>query len=50
LPSTVQALRKQRIVAVTGSVGKTTTKEFIATLLAQKYHRVQNPGNIAIPK
>jgi UDP-N-acetylmuramoyl-tripeptide--D-alanyl-D-alanine ligase len=29
--------RPTRIVGVTGSVGKTTTKEFIATLLATKY-------------
>ena len=45
LAQAVQALRKQRIVAVTGSVGKTTTKEFIATLLAQKYTVAKTPGN-----
>ncbi|MBS0648188.1 MAG: UDP-N-acetylmuramoyl-tripeptide--D-alanyl-D-alanine ligase [Verrucomicrobia bacterium] len=45
LAQTLQGLRKQRIVAVTGSVGKTTTKEFIATLLAQKYTVAKTPGN-----
>ena len=53
LAQTIQALRKQRIVAVTGSVGKTTTKEFIATLLSQKYTVAKTPGNsnsqVALP-
>jgi len=53
LAKTIQALRKQRIVAVTGSVGKTTTKEFIATLLSQKYTVAKTPGNsnsqVALP-
>jgi UDP-N-acetylmuramoyl-tripeptide--D-alanyl-D-alanine ligase len=40
-----QAKREQRVVAVTGSLGKTTTKEFIATLLAQKYTVAKTPGN-----
>lgn len=34
-----------RVVAVTGSVGKTTTKEFIAALLRQKYKVASSPGN-----
>ncbi len=45
LAKTIQEMRKQRIVAVTGSVGKTTTKEFIATLLAQKHTVAKTPGN-----
>ncbi len=45
LARTLQALRKQRVVGVTGSVGKTTTKEFIATLLAQKFTVSKTPGN-----
>jgi UDP-N-acetylmuramoyl-tripeptide--D-alanyl-D-alanine ligase len=45
LARTIQERRKQRVVAVTGSVGKTTTKEFIATLLAQKYTVAKTPGN-----
>lgn len=34
-----------KIVAVTGSVGKTTTKDFIATLLKSKYNVTATPGN-----
>ncbi len=40
-----QKRRKQRIIAVTGSVGKTTTKEFIAILLSQKFTVYKTPGN-----
>ncbi len=36
--------RKSRIVAITGSVGKTTTKDFITTLLRQKFKTACNPG------
>ena len=39
------AKHNPRIVAVTGSVGKTTTKDFIATLLKQKYKVASSPGN-----
>lgn len=42
------------VIAVTGSVGKTTTKELIAQLLAQKYHVLKSEGNknnrIGIPQ
>jgi len=34
-----------RFVAVTGSVGKTTTKELIATVLSSKYPVFKSPGN-----
>lgn len=34
-----------RIIAVTGSLGKTTTKSFIQTLLSSKYHTAVSPGN-----
>jgi UDP-N-acetylmuramoyl-tripeptide--D-alanyl-D-alanine ligase len=40
--------RKQhnlRVVGITGSVGKTTTKELTAALLSQKYTVLKNPGN-----
>jgi UDP-N-acetylmuramoyl-tripeptide--D-alanyl-D-alanine ligase len=41
----VHALRKVRVIGVTGSVGKTTTKEFIATLLEEKFRVDKTPGN-----
>lgn len=34
-----------KIVAVTGSLGKTTTKDFIAHLLSSKYRLASSPGN-----
>jgi UDP-N-acetylmuramoyl-tripeptide--D-alanyl-D-alanine ligase len=34
-----------RVVGITGSVGKSTTKELVAEVLAQKYHTFKNPGN-----
>jgi UDP-N-acetylmuramoyl-tripeptide--D-alanyl-D-alanine ligase len=52
---TLQALQQQakqtlkerspRVVAVTGSVGKTTTRDFIATLLAENYRVDSSSGN-----
>ena len=33
------------IIGITGSVGKTSTKEFIAGVLAQKYHVLKTEGN-----
>jgi UDP-N-acetylmuramoyl-tripeptide--D-alanyl-D-alanine ligase len=35
-----------RVIAITGSAGKTTTKETIATLLATRYRVVKNKGNL----
>lgn len=37
---------KVRVVAVTGSVGKTTTKDLIAGVLAQQYTTLKSPGNL----
>jgi UDP-N-acetylmuramoyl-tripeptide--D-alanyl-D-alanine ligase len=34
-----------RTIGITGSVGKTTTKELTAFLLSQKYSVLKNPGN-----
>lgn len=34
-----------RVVGITGSVGKTTTKEFVAAVLAQRYHVLKSRGN-----
>ena len=45
LAKTVHALRKVRVIGVTGSVGKTTTKEFIATLMEGKFRVEKTPGN-----
>lgn len=34
-----------RTIGITGSVGKTTTKELTASLLSQKFNVLKNPGN-----
>jgi UDP-N-acetylmuramoyl-tripeptide--D-alanyl-D-alanine ligase len=35
-----------RVIGVTGSVGKTTTKEIIAAVLGQRYSTLKSPGNL----
>lgn len=35
-----------RVVGITGSVGKSTTKEMVAEVLSQRYHTLRNPGNL----
>jgi UDP-N-acetylmuramoyl-tripeptide--D-alanyl-D-alanine ligase len=45
LAKTFLGRSKARVVAITGSLGKTTTKEFTAALLRKKYHVYASPGN-----
>jgi UDP-N-acetylmuramoyl-tripeptide--D-alanyl-D-alanine ligase len=35
-----------RVVGITGSIGKSTTKELIAEVLDQRYRTLKNPGNL----
>jgi UDP-N-acetylmuramoyl-tripeptide--D-alanyl-D-alanine ligase len=35
-----------RVVGITGSVGKSTTKEAVAEVLGMRYHTLKNPGNL----
>jgi UDP-N-acetylmuramoyl-tripeptide--D-alanyl-D-alanine ligase len=35
-----------RVVGITGSVGKSTTKEVVTQILNQRYHTLKNPGNL----
>lgn len=35
-----------RVVGITGSVGKSTTKELTAEVLGQRYRTLKNPGNL----
>lgn len=45
LAANVLKTRMPKIVAVTGSLGKTTTKEFIASFLRKHFHIAVSPGN-----
>lgn len=55
VPSTEQALKDLarfyrgqldlKVIGITGSVGKTSTKELIASVLSQKYHVLKTEGN-----
>jgi UDP-N-acetylmuramoyl-tripeptide--D-alanyl-D-alanine ligase len=40
------AKNPKKVIAVTGSVGKTTTKEFIAQLLSSAFTTAKTPGNM----
>jgi UDP-N-acetylmuramoyl-tripeptide--D-alanyl-D-alanine ligase len=37
---------KVKVIGITGSVGKSTTKEVVTEVLAQRYHTLKNPGNL----
>lgn len=36
---------RMKVIAITGSVGKSTTKELAAEVLSYKFHTARNPGN-----
>ena len=46
LAHAVRAASGTRVVAITGSAGKTTTKEVIAAVLATRHRVVKNKGNL----
>jgi UDP-N-acetylmuramoyl-tripeptide--D-alanyl-D-alanine ligase len=49
LQDLARGVRRQwgrRVVAVTGSAGKTTTKELIAAILARRFSVLKSPGNL----
>ena len=35
-----------RVVGITGSVGKSTTKEMVAEVLSTRFHTIKSPGNL----
>jgi UDP-N-acetylmuramoyl-tripeptide--D-alanyl-D-alanine ligase len=45
LTRAVRRQRPQHLVGITGSAGKTTTKELIAAFLARRYRVAKSPGN-----
>jgi UDP-N-acetylmuramoyl-tripeptide--D-alanyl-D-alanine ligase len=45
LSAYILAHRQSKVVAITGSVGKTTTKDFLHTLLKEKFNVSKTPGN-----
>ncbi len=44
--ATVGAQTSLRVVGITGSVGKTSTKEVVASVLAQRYTTIKTEGNL----
>lgn len=41
----IEEIREIRVIGVTGSYGKTSTKEFLATILAEKYNVAKTPAS-----
>jgi UDP-N-acetylmuramoyl-tripeptide--D-alanyl-D-alanine ligase len=41
-----RAQSEARVIGITGSVGKSTTKELIADVLSRRYKTVRSPGNL----
>ena len=41
-------LKKPLFIGITGSAGKTTTKELLLGVLAHKYRGVANPGSLNV--
>ncbi len=46
LTAAVRRRTPRRLVGITGSVGKTTTKELLAAMLGRRYRVAANPGNL----
>jgi UDP-N-acetylmuramoyl-tripeptide--D-alanyl-D-alanine ligase len=42
----VRSHSKVKVIGITGSVGKSTTKEVVTEVLAQRFHTLKNPGNL----
>jgi UDP-N-acetylmuramoyl-tripeptide--D-alanyl-D-alanine ligase len=42
----VRSRSQVKVIGITGSVGKSTTKEVVTEVLAQRYHTLKNPGNL----
>ncbi|MBN2256501.1 MAG: UDP-N-acetylmuramoyl-tripeptide--D-alanyl-D-alanine ligase [Anaerolineaceae bacterium] len=42
----VRSHSKLKVIGITGSVGKSTTKEVVSEVLAQRFHTLKNPGNL----
>lgn len=41
-----RSMHDVRVIGITGSVGKSTTKELVAEVLEQRYSTLKNPGNL----
>ena len=46
LTRAIRAVTPRRLVGITGSTGKTTTKELLGALLARRWRTAKSPGNL----